>query len=58
MQLGVWVAWAMLFPLIAYRHTRALGVALLHQTGDVYWEPVPVAVQASAQPGRNFDITH
>lgn len=41
LSLGMWVGYAILFPIWFYRYSRALWVALLHINGDVYWDQEP-----------------
>jgi uncharacterized protein (DUF983 family) len=38
---ALWVPFAILFPIGFYRHSRALWVACLYLTGDVYWDKEP-----------------
>lgn len=41
LQLLLWGSYALVAPLIFYRHSRALWVACLHLSGDVYWDKEP-----------------
>ncbi len=41
LQLGGWVLYAIFFPILFYRYSRALWVAILHLSGDVFWDQEP-----------------
>ncbi len=36
--LGIWVPFALLFPVLFYRYSRALWVTFLYLTGSIYWD--------------------
>lgn len=39
--LAIWVPFAILFPVLFYRYSRAVWVALLHASGDVHKDTAP-----------------
>lgn len=41
LHLGLWMAFAILFPIWFYRYSRALWVVILHLQGDVFWDYEP-----------------
>ncbi len=41
LQLVLWVSFAVAFPILFYRYSRALWVAFLYLTGDVFWDREP-----------------
>jgi uncharacterized protein (DUF983 family) len=38
---AIWLPFSVLFPILFYRYSRALWVAILHLHGDVYWDQEP-----------------
>lgn len=41
LDLSIWMTFAVVFPILFYRYSRALWVAFLHLTGDVHWDREP-----------------
>jgi uncharacterized protein (DUF983 family) len=39
--LAIWVPFAVIFPIIFYRYSRALWVAFLYLSGSIYWDTTP-----------------
>ena len=38
---AIWIPYALLFPILFYRYSRALWVVILHISGDVHWDYEP-----------------